>query len=60
VHHIEFFVYTKDIDTTYGGKRLKAKKGDTSCTLYDVKSRSATRATEYPSRIVIKACRKAR
>jgi hypothetical protein len=57
VRHISFFVYDKDVDFTYGGKRLTAKKGDTTCSLYDAKNRSATRGTEYPSKIVVKGCR---
>lgn len=57
VRHISFFVYDKDVDFTYGGQRLTVKKGDTTCSLYDAKSRSATRDTEYLSKIVIKGCR---
>lgn len=57
VRHIKFFVYDEDVDFTYGGERLTAKKGDTTCRLYDARSRSATRDTEYPSKIVVKGCR---
>lgn len=57
VRHINFFVYDKDVDTTYGGQRLTARKGDTTCSLYDAKIRAATRDTEYPSKIVVKGCR---
>ena len=57
VRHISFFVFDKDNDTTYGGQRLRAKKGDTSCFLYDAASRAATRDTEYPSKIIVKGCR---
>ena len=57
VRHISLFVFDKDIDTTYGGQRLRAKKGDTSCFLYDATSRAATRDTEYPSKIIVKGCR---
>lgn len=57
VRHIRFFVYDKDVDFTYGGERLTAKKGDTTCSLYDATSRSATRDTAYPSKIVVKGCR---
>lgn len=57
VRHINFFVFEKDVDFNSGGKRLTAKKGETSCMLYDATSRAATRDTEYPSKIVIKDCR---
>ena len=57
VRHIRFFVFDKDVDFKYGGNRFTAKKGETTCTLYDVKSRAATRDTEYPSTIVINDCR---
>ena len=57
VRHINFFVFEKDVDFKSGGKRLTAKKGETSCMLYDATSRAATRDTEYPSKIVIKDCR---
>jgi len=57
VRHINFFVFEKDVDFKSGGKRHTAKKGETSCMLYDAKSRAGTRATEYPSKIVIKDCR---
>jgi hypothetical protein len=57
VRHINFFVFEKDVDFNSGGKRLTAKKGETSCMLYDATSRVATRDTEYPSKIVIKDCR---
>jgi hypothetical protein len=57
VRHIKLFEFDKDVDFRYGGERLIAKKGETICTLYDAKSQSATRDTEYPSKIVIKNCR---
>ncbi len=57
VRHIRFFVYDKDVDYTYGGQRLTARKGDTSCSLYDVRSRADTDSSKYPSKIVIKQCR---
>lgn len=57
VRHISFFVYDKDVDFTYGGRRLTAKKGDATCSLYDARTRAATRDTEYPSKIVVKGCR---
>jgi hypothetical protein len=56
VRHINFFVFEKDVDFNSGGKRLAAKKGETSCMLYDATSRAGTRDTEYPSKIVIKDC----
>ncbi len=57
VRHINFFVFEKDVDFQSGRKRFTAKKGDTSCMLYDATSRADTRDTEYPSKIVIKDCR---
>ena len=57
VRHINFYVFEKDVDFKSGGKRLTAKKGETSCMLYDATSRAATRDTEYPSKIVVKECR---
>lgn len=57
IRHISFFIYNEDVDFSSGGKRLIAKKGETSCMLYDAKNRSATSSTEYPSKIVIKNCR---
>lgn len=57
VRHISFFVFDKDVDTTYSGQRLRARKGDTSCFLYDATTRAATRDTEYPSKIIVKGCR---
>ena len=57
VRYINFFVFEKDVDSNSGGKRLTARKGETSCMLYDAMSRAATRDTEYPSKIVIKDCR---
>ena len=56
VRHIRFFVFDKDVDFKSGEKRFTAKKGETTCSLYDAKSRSATRDTEYPSKIVINDC----
>lgn len=57
IRHINFFVFGKDVDFNSGGKRLTAKKGETSCILYDAMSREETRDTKYPSKIVIKDCR---
>lgn len=57
VRHISFFVYDKDVDFTYGGQRLTAKRGDTICKLYDARSRADTDESEYPSKVVIKECR---
>lgn len=57
VRHISFFVFDKDIDSMYGGERLKAKKGDTLCFLYDATTRAATRDTQHPSKIIVKGCR---
>jgi hypothetical protein len=57
VRQISFFVYEKDVDFTYGSKRLTARKGDTTCTLYEVKNRADTAATKYPPRIVVRQCR---
>lgn len=57
VLHIRLFVYEKDVDFTYGGKRYTAKKGETTCRLYDATNRAGTRDTEYPSKVVIKGCR---
>jgi hypothetical protein len=57
VHHIRYYVYDNDVDFKYAGKQLTAKKGETSCNLYDVKNRASTRDSEYPSKIVIKGCR---
>lgn len=57
VRHINFFVYDKDIDATYGGHCLRARKGDTTCSLYDARTRAATQDTEYPSKVIVKGCR---
>ena len=57
VRHISYFRHEKDVDSTYGGERLTAKKGDTSCFLYDAATRSATRPNEYPSKLIVKGCR---
>lgn len=56
VRHIRLFVFEKDVDFTSGGKRYTAKKGETTCSLYDATSRASTRDTEYPSKIVINGC----
>jgi hypothetical protein len=58
VRHISFLEFDKDMDFSYGGQRYTAKRGETNCSLYDAKNRSATRATEYPSKIVVKNCRR--
>lgn len=57
VRHISFFVFDKDVNTTYGGQHLRARKGDTSCFLYDTATRAATRDSEYPSKVIVKGCR---
>lgn len=57
IRHIRLFVFEKDVDFTSAGKRYTARKGETTCSLYDVTSRAATRDTEYPSKIVINGCR---
>lgn len=57
VRHINYFVFEKDVDFSSGGNRLTAKKGETSCMLYDAMNREGTRDTKYPSKIVIKDCR---
>ena len=54
VEAINFFVYEKDVDTTWGGQKLTAKKGETSCSLYD--SKKAFKSPDYLSMIVIKGC----
>lgn len=53
VRSISFFVYDKDLDTTWGGQRLTAKKGDTNCFLYNIPARSNT---DYASKIAITGC----
>lgn len=57
VRHIRFFIFDKDVDFKSAGKRFTARKGETTCSLYDARSRSATRDTKYPSKIVINDCR---
>jgi len=57
VRHISFFVYGKDVDSTYGGQRLTAKKGETSCDLFDAETQSAPRRTDFLSKIVVRGCR---
>jgi hypothetical protein len=57
VRHIRVFVYDNDVDFTQGAQRVRAKKGDTDCTLYDVRSRADTADSNYPSKVVIKQCR---
>jgi hypothetical protein len=57
VRQIDFYRFEKDVDTTYGGTHLTAKKGDTTCSLFDARDRESTRDTNYPSKIVIKHCR---
>lgn len=52
VRHIKFFVYETNLGTR--------QRGDTTCSLFDAKTRSATRDSEYPSRLVVKDCRVAR
>ena len=56
VRHINLFVFEKDVDTVYGGQRITARRGDTTCSLYDVNDRFYTRSQDYPSKIVIKGC----
>lgn len=60
VRRIRMFIFDADVDTTYGGQRLRAKRGDTTCTFYDVRSRADTADTKYPSIIVVKECRAVR
>lgn len=52
VRSINFFVYDKDVNMTYAGEKLAAKKGDTTCFVYDVASPG-----DYASKIVVKGCR---
>lgn len=56
VRHIEIYVFEKDVETTLSGKKYTAKKGDTQCTLYDVRSRRKTHDSYSPSRIIINNC----
>jgi hypothetical protein len=55
VRSISYFVYEKDLDSTWDGNRYTAKKGDTSCFLYDVPAPSNT---HYTSKIAIRGCRR--
>ena len=57
VRHINIFTYEQNVDFKDGGKQFSAKKGETTCYLYDAMSRAATFYTEYPSKIVIIDCR---
>ncbi len=56
VRYISFFVYDRDINTQFAGERLTARKGDTSCFLFDVASRSDASPSRYSSKIAIKGC----
>lgn len=57
VRHISVFVFDEDVDFTSGGQRLTARRGDTTCSLYDVVARADTKDSAYPSKIVVKQCR---
>lgn len=56
VRNISIFTHTKDIDTVYQGQRLTARKGDTSCTLYEEQSHRKISGKDgsYLSTIVVK------
>lgn len=54
VKAINFFIFEEDVDTTYGGQRLKARKGETTCSLYE--TTKAFRSPNYLSKIVVKGC----
>ena len=58
VQNISLYTYSTDLDKVYGGVRYTAKKGDTSCTLYEEHSRSKIVSSEgaYLSTIVVKNC----
>ncbi len=55
VKAINFFLYKEDVDVTYGEQKYTARKGDTTCSLYD--SVKAHQSQDYLSKIVIKGCR---
>jgi hypothetical protein len=57
VRHISILTYDKDVDYTFDGRRFIARKGDSTCILYDAKSRSATLDTRNPSKVVVRGCR---
>jgi hypothetical protein len=58
VRNISVFTYEKDIDTVYQGQRLTTRKGDTSCILYEERSRRTISADDgaYLSTIAVKGC----
>jgi len=58
VRNISVYTYSEDLDKVYGGVRYTAKKGDTTCTLYEEHSRSKIVSSEgnYLSTIVVKNC----
>jgi hypothetical protein len=58
VQNISLYTYSKDLDEVYQGVRYTAKKGETSCTLYDERSRSKIISSEgnYLSTIRVKNC----
>lgn len=58
VRNISVYTYSEDLDQVYGGVRLTAKKGDTTCTLYEEGTRSKIVSSEgnYFSTIVVKNC----
>ena len=60
VRNIAVYTYSEDLDTNYGGKRLTAKKGDTTCTIYNERSRSkiVNKEGAWLSKIVVKNCQK--
>lgn len=54
VRAINFFVFDKDVDFTYGGERYTARKGETICNIYD--STKALISEDDVSKIVIEGC----
>lgn len=54
VKAINFFIFDRDVDTAYGGQRLKARKGETTCSLYE--TTKVFRSPDYLSKIVVKGC----
>ncbi len=59
VRHIRFFVYEHDVHYRLNvGQTAWARKGDTTCTLYDTVDRDATRDSESRPKIVITGCAK--
>jgi hypothetical protein len=54
VRSIRVDVAEKDVDFTHRGKRVVAKKGDITCTLYDVPESEVSQ--EYLTRLILKNC----